>query len=1487
MQHRLPQVKKGSAFLIISCTLLVLLSFDLAFVPNSVWINLFGWGSSNLATVLSLNPSVSYPVGPYPNSVFSADLNNDGKLDLVTANGNSNSISILFASSAGTFDPKVDYSVGSNPSSVFAADLNNDGKLDIAVANFIGNSISVLLASSAGPAGTFDPKVDYPTGSQHPWSVFAADLNNDGKLDLATANPSSNSASVFLAPSAGPAGTFNPRVDYPVGSNPRFIFVADLNNDGRQDLAVANDVDSSVSILLAPSAGPAGTFNPRVDYPVGSRPFSIFVSDINDDGKQDLLVGNFGETSVSILLASSAGTFDPKVDYLVGSSPRSVSVADMNNDGKKDLVVANYGSDNISVLLASSAGPAGTFDPKIDYSVGDAPSSIVTADLNNDGKQDLVTVNQLSANISVLLSTPDVPMPQAGFGSAVNYTVGPNPNSVFSADFNNDGKLDLAAANGGSNTVSIYLGNGTGGFNSAPNLITISNPHGVTGGDFNNDGKQDLAVPNYIGGGFRVSIFLGDGSGGFVSAADISTPANPISISSADFNNDGKLDLVVTEYRSNFFTPRNTVHVFLGNGLGGFTGSDSKNTGYIPTSVVTGDFNNDGKQDLAVESSSFNQINLFLGNGDGTFGPITNFAVGTGPAAMVASDFNNDGKIDLVTANNSGVSGTLSILMNNGSGGFLPTATISGIGYVPSSIFASDFNNDGKQDLIVTKLNDSNISLFLGNGDGTFLAPTIFVAGTGPQSVFVGDFNHDGIKDLSVANLNSNNLSILLGQKPNPVPTITSIDQTSKMVGDSGFTLTVDGTNFMNSSVVQFNGTSRTTTYVSATQLTADIPSSDLAIAGTFPITVFNPTPGGGTSSPQTFTVNNPPPPPFNINPAVSYQSGAFPFSIVTADFNNDTKPDLITTNSQKTISLLTGNGDGTFSTQILTNDLGSDSISMVTTDFNNDGRPDLAAANYGTFQSGNIVILLGNGNGTFTSAPNINTINPALIFASDFNGDGKPDLAVINGNAANSVSIFTGDGTGGFLSLGTYPVGTGPDGIFASDINNDGKKDLVVSNYGTNTVSILLGNGLGAFGPASNLSVVSPGNIFTQDFNSDNKADIAIINKDNNSVSTFLGNGDGTFGSVTVIPVGQDPNSIFASDINNDGKIDLEITNRLSDTVSVLLGYGNGSFASAINLDAGQRPRPIVGGDFNKDGVQDLAVGGSTGTTYDVHILLGINPVPSPTITSLNPSLAVAGNGLAFYLTIIGTNFSGAPIVRFNGGQSATVYVDSSTQLRALMLSNTTDVVGNFPVTVEVPGAGISNVYYFSVIPAAPTITSLSPIQRTVGDATTTLTVVGTNFSNSSIVRWDGSDLVTTYVDSTHLTAVIPRINMMTDGIYNILVFTPTPLGGDTSNTLPFTVIVNPMIPSIPRSSPNPVPDVFSIGPTVRYQGDPDFTLTVNGNDFVSNSVVRLNGVSKPTTFISINKLEATITTADILNPGSYPVTVFNPAPGGGVSGN
>ena len=621
-----------------------------------------------------------------------------------------------------------------------------------------------------------------------------------------------------------------------------------------------------------------------------------------------------------------------------------------------------------------------------------------------------------------------------------DYPVGNNPVAVLAADFNGDGKRDVAVLNQDSldsnstGQVSILLGNGDGTLKPAANFHVGNFPTAMTWSDFNHDGRADLAVVNQDDN--SVTVLTGNPDGSLRTVATYPLPGSVSftqapSIVAADFDGDGKTDLLVAE--SGFSLLR-------GNGDGTFQAAQRK-TGYTPNFttafLAAGDFNKDNKTDLA----SYNvdgTVAILLNAGDGSFPSQNRFVAGTPLSAgsltpgMFAMDFNDDGNLDLVFAN--GHPDALlpnpffvTVLPGNGDGTFQSTAPAWEVGPIGSSMAMADFNGDGIADLAVVSLpygSGSGLWILLGKSGGGFQAPTQVAASIGtPVWVATADLNGDGHPDIVTIDSPFNgtgHVYTLLGrgdgtfQAPSTYP--AGNQPTFVTAGD----LNGDG---LADLVIAYGNTNNTT-------------------PGTASVAVMLGKASGG------------------FNAATNVTTGNNTIQVALADVNGDGKLDLIAVNAgiidtgytgaqpaPGNVSVLLGKGDGSF--QAPANyTVGVNPLSVAVGDVNGDGNPDLVVGT-DSDTAASIAVLLGSGNGTFAApASLISTYSwPLSVTLADFDGDGKLDLAIEHQAGDPAVTIMPGNGDGTFLNELDVFAGDGPVALAAADFTGKGRTDFAILN--------------------------------------------------------------------------------------------------------------------------------------------------------------------------------------------------------------------------------------------------------------------------------------------------------------------------------------------------------------------------------------------------------------------------------------------------------
>jgi hypothetical protein len=399
----------------------------------------------------------------------------------------------------------------------------------ISVTNLTGNltGYSSKPFNVTFPGGCKPPVIAAGVGfsaGTSPISVSTGDIDGDGKSDLAAANLSSNTVSVFLNTSTPGVVSFAAKIDFATGANPISVCIGDLDGDGKPDLAVVNSGSNTVSVFRNTSTLGTVSFAARVDFTTGSLPQAVSIGDIDGDGKPELVVVNQSGNSTSVFRnTSTLGSvgFAAKVDFVSGLGPKSVSIGDIDGDGKPDVVAANSGNEDVSVLRNTSVSGlinSGSFAPAVYFTTnfggeGYDPWGISIGDIDGDGKPELAVTNFFD-NVNVLstlsvfrnISTPG----SVNFAARVNFYPGSRPASVSFGDLDGDGKTDLAVANYNSSNVSVFRNTSVSGTINAGSLTKIFNlgtstPFSVCIGDLDGDGKPEIATANYYGN--SVSVF--------------------------------------------------------------------------------------------------------------------------------------------------------------------------------------------------------------------------------------------------------------------------------------------------------------------------------------------------------------------------------------------------------------------------------------------------------------------------------------------------------------------------------------------------------------------------------------------------------------------------------------------------------------------------------------------------------------------------------------------------------------------------------------------------------------------------------------------------------------------------------------------------------------------------------------------------------------------------------------------------------------------
>jgi hypothetical protein len=1176
-------------------------------------------------------------------------------------------------------------SASTGPAGTFVT-LTGTGLLSTTAVTFNGKAAAFSIVDNLSITATVPNGIATATGLisvTSPCGTVNAPSQFTLQFNLSSTNPGVNALAAPVASSAV-ALSFSEPVSSASAAN---VAVFGSLGGGRKAGSVSGGGSSSLS--FAATASTAVT-----DFRPGEVVSVTVPATVLSTGGLAVAPKVYQFTSGGI--TPSTGVFTSRLDVGIGSSPRFPRWVDVDGDGKPDLITGNQGTSSLSVARNTSTLGSLSFNGGTTYTV-QAPSqpySIAAGDADGDGKPDLATANAQTGYVSVVrnISTPGTISLGSLSSFALSVTPG-NPRSIIWGDFDADGKQDITAANSVTNSVSIIrnISSGVGNVNFATAvevaLTAGTGPRDMTAGDLDGDGKLDIVAANSAVNSLSVlrNTSPGAGSISFANSLDVALMGNsyPSGVALGDLDGDGKLDLVTLSINNNY------VVVALNTSTPGAisfapvayisTGANTR-----PVFVTVADLNGDGKQDVATENGTSNSVgvlfNASTGVGNIAFSAAAQYALpaSSNNSGISAADADGDGRLDLA-AGNSGLN-SVSVFLNQP-----PVPTI--VSFVPNSAAAGS-----SVTLTGTNLGGATLSV---NG-----RPASISANTGSTITFTVPSGATASGNSTVTTTGgtspANNTFTVLLQAASTSPAANA--RTAAAVGPVAVSFTEPVTTASAAGISIFSGQYKgrrtaTTSVLSSTasrSLSGGSFRAGELINVTVPATVATATGIGNEKKAYQFTTavsglgrGN-----FTPQPDLSSLSGARQSAV--ADFNNDGNPDLAIVNqSAGTVSIRMGSGTGTF-TGSLDLPTGSNPWAVVTGDFNNDGNLDFAATNY---TSDNVSIRLGAGDGSFSSpavAEVTGMTRPTGLAVGDVNADGNLDLVTAN-YYYSEVSVLLGNGSGAF-SVNTFGgMGCTPEGVALGDLNRDGRLDLLVANNSCSQVTAALGDGAGGFTATATVAVGSyPNGICTADFNNDNILDLAVANNGATYVSVALGTGSGSFGAASNVAIGNSPYGVTAGDVNADGNLDLLVANSGSASASVRLGTGSGTFSGSLNLTAGATCTGVSLADLDSDGDLDLLAANKGSNTLSVFL----NQQLAPTITGISPMSGPIGR----VVTVTGTNFTGTTAVAFNGTAASSYTLVSATSLTATVAAGTTTGT----VSVTTPGGPATSAQTFTVLPAA-----------------------------------------------------------------------------------------------------------------------------------------------------------------------------------------
>jgi len=1256
----------------------------------------------------------------------------------------------------------------------------------------------------------FATNVDNVTGIDTD-DMAIADMNDDGKPDIIVVDNTNGFFAIYRNTTVSSTISFAPRLSFQVGGGSHYLSITDIDGDGKKDVLVTNSNDNNVSIFRNTTSGGSISFASFVNITAGSNCIGITATDIDGDGKADIAtVGTSLDGKITLIKnTSTIGniSFAPKSDLTTIGVYSDIINTDINDDNKPDLVLINFALNVFSVLRNTSSSGTISFATKVDFATDPYPLELTSGDIDGDGKND-ISVSCFNLNfVSTYRNTSSGP--SISFGTKTDHTlnaVDDLPNGTDINDMDGDSKPDLSVLNN-LESIEFFKNNSTSGnivLGSVINMPALGNKK-ILSCDFNADSKPDLAI---ISGAARVAVFRNRSTEPQITSFSPATSGSGATITISGGNFTGVTAVSFGGVPASSFTVVNstTITAVVGSGASGnVTVVAPHGTGikagytFVQNPTITSFTPTTGITGLIITITGTN----LTGATALTFGGV--------PAAS----FTVVNATTITAVVGSGASGNISVTTPGG------TASRGGFTYIPMPDVISFTPTTGTINTTVT-ITGTNFTgasdvRFGGIPAGSFtvVSPTTITATVlGGSSGAVRVTTPGGADSL-------NGFTFI---QP-PAPVVTSFAPTNGAVGT---VVTITGNNFNTTpslNYVYFGPARAVVSSANANSLTVAVPSGaaygPISVTTNF-LTAFsnNPFiatfPDGGNVTSHSFEG------PFTFTASVR------PQGVCTNDLDGDGKNDLISANDfSSTISVLRNNStSGTISFAPKVDFYANyDAWRVLSSEIDGDGKKDIVVANHDDKK----ITVLKNTSvpGTVSFAPYWSyslTQEPWDISAADFDNDGKTDLAVAsyyslsvirNTSVVNNISLAPRID---FITpLATIAVATG-------DIDRDGKPDIVYLNNAGDSIYIM--RNTSSSGTLSFASPVGyptksdfsfyfgPTDVAIGDLDNDSKPEIVVANTvASQSVSIFKNNstpGIISFPSRNDILTGTlQPDNLSIEDIDGDGKPDIAFSHHyVPRTMSILKNIGTtGNIAFAEHVDFtdngnSQMAGGIGTGDFDGDGRPEVFAGGA----LDNLVYVFRNKTNGPHITSFSPMNGLGGTTI----TITGLNFTGATAVSFGNVPATSFAVVNSTTITAVV---GVGAAGDVKVTTPLGIASAPGFLYG----LTPTITSFTPTTGTTG---TLVTITGTNLAGITDVSFGGTSASSyTGLSLSTLTATV-----FNGASGNVSV---TAAGG-TATLAGFTYV-----------QPAPIIDIFS-----PLSGIPGTVVSIQGSNFQGTTQVAFGGV-------------------------------------------